>query len=235
MTVFFLLIMKFGILLSGGKDSVYSAYLASKEHELVCAITIVSENKDSYMFHTPNIDKVSLQCESMNIPLFIAKTKGVKEEELVDLKKAINDAKEKFGLDAIVTGAVGSKYQADRIQAICDQLGLKCINPIWQIDQVQLLRDLLANDFHVIVGAIAAYGLDKSWIGKEINDEMILKLIKLQKEIGLNPAFEGGEIESFVIDCPLFSKKIEIVDFSIELEDEITGRMIIKDAKLVEK
>lgn len=235
MNVVFHVNMRFGILLSGGKDSVYSAYLASKEHELVCAITIVSENSASYMFHTPNIDKVGLQCESMNIPLFIAKTKGVKEEELVDLKKAISDAKEKFNLDAIVTGAVGSKYQADRIQAICDQLGLECINPIWQINQVQLLKDLVANNFHVIVGAIAAYGLDKSWIGKEIDEEMISKLKKLQETIGLNPAFEGGEIESFVIDCPLFSKKISIVDYSIEMEDEITGRMIINDAKLVEK
>ena len=230
-----MVLMKFGILLSGGKDSVYSAYLVSKEHTLACAITIVSENDASYMFHTPNIDKVGLQCESMNISLLIAKTKGEKEKELIDLKKAISNAKEQFGLNAIVTGAVGSVYQAKRIQKICDELDLECINPIWQIDQVQLLRDLLENDFHVIVGAIAADGLDKSWIGKELDYVMIEKLIALQKKLGLNPAFEGGEIESFVTDCPLFSKKIKIIDSSIEMESEISGKLIIKDAVLVEK
>jgi diphthine-ammonia ligase len=227
--------MRFALLLSGGKDSLYSAYLASKKNEMVCAITIVSLNKDSYMFHTPNIDKVGLQCESMGIPLMIAKTKGVKEEELIDLKKAILNAKEIYGIDCIVTGAIGSKYQADRIQAICDEIGLVCLNPIWQKNQVELLHELIENDFHVIIGAIAAYGLDKNWIGKELDKKMILKLSELQKKIGLNPAFEGGEVESFVIDCPLFSKKIKIVSSHIEMENEITGRLIIDDANLVEK
>ncbi|MGE0793059.1 MAG: diphthine--ammonia ligase [Candidatus Woesearchaeota archaeon] len=227
--------MKFGLLLSGGKDSLYSAYLASKEHKLVCAITIYSENKDSYMFHTPNIKWVGLQTESMGIPLMIAKTKGVKEEELVDLKKAISDAVEQFGIECIVTGAIGSVYQAERIQKICDELGLVCLNPIWQKNQVELLHELVSNKFHVIVGAIAAYGLDKNWIGKELDSKMILKLSELQKKFGLNPAFEGGEVESFVIDCPLFSKKIEIVNSFVEMENEITGRLIIEDAKLVEK
>jgi diphthine-ammonia ligase len=227
--------MKVAILLSGGKDSVYSAYLASKEHELKCAVTIVSENKDSYMFHTPNIKWVGLQAESMNVPLFIAKTDGVKEDELVDLKKAISDVKEKFGVEGIVTGAIGSVYQASRIQAICEELGLVCLNPIWGIDQIKLLQDLVENDFHVIVGAIAAYGLDESWIGKELDSVMINRLSGLQKKFGLNPAFEGGEVESFVIDCPLFSKKIKIVASSVEMENEITGRLIIEEAKLIEK
>jgi len=62
--------MKAGILFSGGKDSTYSAYLAKKEgYELACLITIYSENKDSYMFHTPSIDKTKKQAEVMNIPL----------------------------------------------------------------------------------------------------------------------------------------------------------------------
>lgn len=227
--------MKCAILLSGGKDSLYSAYLASKEHKLVCAITIVSENKDSYMFHTPNISWVGLQAQSMDIPLMIAKTKGVKEEELIDLKKAISNAVEEFGIEGIVTGAIGSKYQAQRIADICEQLGLVCLNPIWEKDQVELLNELIENHFHVIIGAIAADGLNESWIGKELDSEMISKLALLQKKIGLNPAFEGGEVESFVIDCPLFSKKIQILSSHIEMENEITGRLIIEDAKLMDK
>ena len=227
--------MKYAILLSGGKDSLYSAYLASKNNELVCAITIFSQNKNSYMFHTPNIDKVSLQCESMKIPLMITKTKGEKEKELIDLKKGIADAMEKFGIECVVTGAIGSVYQAERIQKICDELGLICLNPLWQKNQIKLLHELLENKFRVIVGAIAADGLDKTWIGKELDQKMISKLTELQKKIGLNPAFEGGEVESFVIDCPLFTKRIEIVKSHIEMENQITGRLIIEEAKLVEK
>ena len=79
--------MKLGVLFSGGKDSTYAAYLAKQQgNELTCLITVYSENPDSYMFHTPSIRKTEHQAEVMQIPLLIGKTKGVKEEELVDLE-----------------------------------------------------------------------------------------------------------------------------------------------------
>jgi len=79
--------MKVAVLFSGGKDSVYSAYLTKKENELACLISIFSENPESYMFHTPSIEKTKKQAEVMELPLIIQKTKGEKEEELKDLKK----------------------------------------------------------------------------------------------------------------------------------------------------
>ena len=30
----------------------------------------------------------------------------------------------------------------------------------------------------------------------------------------INPAGEGGEIETFVLNCPLFKKELKIADFS---------------------
>ncbi len=68
--------MKLAALISGGKDSIYSMYLASKENDIVCFLTIESENKESYMFHTPNISLTSLQAESMGKPIIIGTTKG---------------------------------------------------------------------------------------------------------------------------------------------------------------
>ena len=73
--------MKLAVLFSGGKDSVYATYLAQQhKHEITCLISIFSENKDSYMFHTPSIGKTEKQAEVMQIPLLIQKTKGKKEE-----------------------------------------------------------------------------------------------------------------------------------------------------------
>ena len=73
--------MKLGILFSGGKDSCYAAWLAHQEgYEIGCLISLISENKESYMFHTPFIEKVSLQADTMNIPLISIKTRGEKEK-----------------------------------------------------------------------------------------------------------------------------------------------------------
>ena len=64
--------MKLGVLFSGGKDSTYAAYLAKKQgYELECLISVFSENKESYMFHTPSIAKTKKQAEVMEIDWFV--------------------------------------------------------------------------------------------------------------------------------------------------------------------
>ena len=61
------------------------------------------------------------------------------------------------------------------------------------------------------------------------------KLKELNVKIGFNIAFEGGEAESLVLDCPLFKKKLIIKEAEILEENKNTARLIIKKAKLIEK
>jgi len=204
--------MKLGVLFSGGKDSTMAAYLAKQEgNDLVCLITVYSENPDSYMFHTPSIKKTEQQAQVMNIPLLIGKTKGVKEEELIDLEEIIAKAKEKYNIEGIITGALHSDYQATRIQNICDKLELKCINPLWHKDEFAYLNEILENKFKVIIIGVAAYGLDDSWLGREINEKFIQDVTELHKKYKIHPAGEGGEFETFVINCPLFERELKII------------------------
>jgi asparagine synthase (glutamine-hydrolysing) len=203
--------MKLGILFSGGKDSTYAAYLASKEHDVKCLITINSENLYSFMFHTPAISKVKKQAEAMGIPLIEVITKGEKEKELFDLKKALTIARKKYKIEGIVTGAVESVYQASRIQKICDALDLEVFNPLWQKDQIELLNELIENKFEVILVVVAAEGFDTSWLGRKIDKKFVEDVKVLNKKYGINSAGEGGEYESFVLNCPLFKKRLKIV------------------------
>lgn len=208
--------MKCGVLFSGGKDSTFAAYLAKKQgNEISCLITIVSENPESYMFHTPSISKVEKQAEVMNIPLTIQKTKGEKEEELKDLEIAIEKAKTDYKIDTIVTGAVKSVYQKSRIQKICDILELECFNPLWQKDQFELLEELIKNNFEIIVTGVFAYPLDETWLGRKIDKEFVKEAKSLYEKYKINPAGEGGEFETFVLNCPLFSRRLKIKDKQI--------------------
>lgn len=229
-------IMKLGVLLSSGKDGMFAAYtMKNQNYELACAITIASKNESSYMFHTPNVNLVELQAESMGIPIVVQETKGEKEVELIDLKKAIMTAKEKYDIEGVVTGALYSNYQRERIEKICDGLGLKNFSPLWHIDQEFEMRQLLKDGFEIYFSSVAAYGLDKTWVGRLITEKDVDKLVKLNDKVGLNVAGEGGEFESLVVDCPLFSRKIRIEDFEIVVEDENTAAMVVKKAKLVSK
>ena len=192
--------MKVAVLFSGGKDSVYSAYLAKHAgHELVCLITIISENKESYMFHTPSIEKTKKQAEVMGIPLITETTKGEKEIELDDLERGIRKAMEQYGVEGIVTGAIQSIYQASRIQKICDKLKLELLNPLWEKSEFNYLRELIHNGFKVILTGVYAYPFDESWLGREIDGKFLEDIKPLHQKYQVHPAGEGGEFETFVL------------------------------------
>jgi ABC transporter with metal-binding/Fe-S-binding domain ATP-binding protein len=207
---------------------------AQEHHEIACLITLVSENPESYMFHTPNIDVTLLQSRAMRIPLVRARTKGEKENELIDLKNAITEAQKDYGIDGIVTGAVRSTYQASRVQKICHELGLWCFNPLWLKDQVELLNEVLEKGITAVISGIFAEPLDESYLGKEIDKEMISRLAKAGSTHHINPAGEGGEIETTVLDAPVFKKRI-IVTKNSTAYDKHAGIFRIEDAKLEEK
>ncbi len=226
--------MNLGVLFSGGKDSTFACYRAMEKNTVACLITLISENEDSYMFHTPNIRRTGLQAEAMGFSLLTWPTEGQKEEELEDLKAAIADAAELYGIDGIVTGAIESVYQAARMQRICLDLDLWCFNPLWQINQVDYLRLLLSEGFKIIISGVFAYPFDESWVGATLTEEMIQKLEQLQKKYKINPSGEGGELETFVLDGPLFKKRIEILKASRTYEN-YRGHFLIEDVRLVDK
>jgi asparagine synthase (glutamine-hydrolysing) len=228
--------MKIASLFSGGKDSVFALYKSMQAgYEVACLITIKSKRTDSYMFHIPNIEFAELQAKALKIPVIYMESSGVKEKELEDLKKAMEIAKKKYNVEGIVSGALASKYQSSRIKKLCDELNLNSINPLWGIDEEQYLRDLIKQKFNAIITGIAADGLNKSWLGRKIDNNCIedLKIIYEKNKIHL--AAEGGEYETFVLDCPLFKKKIKITDSEIIMENECTGQYVIKAAEFVEK
>lgn len=211
--------MKVGVLFSGGKDSTYSAYLAKqKGHELTCLISVFSENLESYMFHTPNIELVTKQAEVMNIPILIEKTKGKKEEELKDLENAIKKAKEKYQIEGIVTGAIKSNYQKSRITDLCTRLNLQSFNLLWHKDEIKYLNELIDNNFKIIIVGVFAYPLDKSWLGRLIDRRFINETKILKEKYKIHPAGEGGEFESFVLNCPLFKRELKVSDSNIRGE-----------------
>lgn len=223
--------MKVAVLFSGGKDSCYACYKAMQEHKVVCLISVISKNKESYMFHTPNITLTDLQAKAMEIPLIKKETKGEKEVELEDLKTIIKEAKNKFKIEGVVTGALASEYQASRIKTICEDLNLESINPLWNKEQDTFIKELINKKFEVMIVAVACEGLDESWLGKVITRENLPKLLELSEKYQFNAAFEGGEAETLVVNAPFFKKRINILKAKPKWHGS-SGIFIIEKAEL---
>jgi ABC transporter with metal-binding/Fe-S-binding domain ATP-binding protein len=226
--------MKLGVLFSGGKDSTLALHKASEKEEITCLITLVSSNRESYMFHTANIDVTALQAEALDLPLIQKATAGQLEVEVKDLKEAVAEAIKNYRIEGVVSGAVESVYQSTRIQRVCNQLDVWCFNPLWKRNQKEHLMEIVAKGFKVIISGVFAYPLDRTWLGKEIDRELIGKLVDLEKKFGLSPSGEGGEIETTVLDAPLFKKRIEILRSEVDAKGN-SGVFKIKEARLVLK
>jgi asparagine synthase (glutamine-hydrolysing) len=227
--------IKLGCLFSSGKDSAHALWIMLREgYPVECLIALKSRNPASYMFHTPAIEMVEKQAEAIGLPLVLKETKGEKEKELEDLKDALREAKEEYRIKGVITGALWSNYQKERIQRVSLSENLKVFSPLWHINQETVMR-LVVNNFEVIFTSISAYGLDKSWLGRRIEEEDVDRLVARDKKIGLNVAGEGGEFESLVLDGPMFKKKLVILNSEIDEEDENRARLVIKEVKFEDK
>ena len=69
---------------------------------------------------------------------------------------------------------------------------------------------MIKNKFKIIITGVFAYPLDEKWLGRKINKEFINDIKILNEKYKINPAGEGGEFESFVLDCPLFIKPLKV-------------------------
>lgn len=226
--------MKVAVLFSGGKDSTMAVYKAIQEgNQVDYLFSMVSENPHSYMYHVPNIHISELSAKAMGIPLIKGSTLGEEEKELDDLKLALEQLKD-LGVEAIYSGALFSVYQKSRIDKLCQDLGMKSVAPLWHSDPEEYMRDLIDLGFDFILTGVAAEGLDESWLGRKIDLEALDELIELNKKYGINVAFEGGEAETLVLDCPIFNKKIKIMESEIKWAYD-NGVLFIKDAVLEDK
>ncbi|MDD1667479.1 MAG: diphthine--ammonia ligase [Methanomicrobiales archaeon] len=226
--------MRLGVLFSGGKDSAFAAGRAMAKEEVACLITVRPSNPESYLFHTPNLHLTALQAEAAGLPVVSVSSAGVEEEEVADLSRAIVHAVEEHGIEGVVTGAIRSVYQATRVQRVCHSLGLWCFNPLWLRDEGEYLEELVSSGFRFLVSGVSAAPLGEEWLGREVDRAALGELTALARRHRMNPAGEGGEYESLVLDAPFFRKRIEIVRGSREFHGD-RGIYRVTDARLVAK
>ncbi len=222
--------MSNAVLYSGGKDSTFALHKAvASGVKIDLLITMLSKNRSSYMFHYPNVRHTELQAEALGIRQVFCETEGEKEKELADLEKVLVENK----VRVLVTGATYSRYQGDRINNIAKKLGIEHIAPLWHIDPIEELSTL-EKDYNAIITSVSAEGLDESFLGRRIDNEIIKRLQEINRKHGINMLFEGGEAESFVLDAPLFRKRIKVIKARTEWNG-VSGAYFIEEARLEEK
>lgn len=226
--------MNYGALFTGGKDSTFAMYLAKKENKRIsCLITIEPSDKDSYLYHFPNKKVIELISESVNIPLIYYKIHNA-QSEYTALEECLKIAKKEYKISHILNGAISSKFQKNNFRQICNSLNIELESPLWNKIPIDYLSELLANEFKIMLISVSTMGLDDTWLGRILGKEEIENIKRLSEKNQFNLNFEGGEAESLVLDCPLYSKQIKILKATPKWDGQ-KGIFEILDVCLVSK
>lgn len=216
-------------LVSGGKDSCYNMMqCVAAGHEVVALANLRPANHkdelDSYMYQTVGHEAIDLYSEAIGLPMYRRTIKGssvaigrdyteCEGDEVEDLYHLLKQIKEKERVEGVSVGAILSDYQRVRVENVCKRLNLQPLAYLWRRNQEDLLREMILSNVQATIIKVAAFGLDpEKHLGKTL-DQMEPYLKQISQEYGVHVCGEGGEYETFTLDCPLFRKRI-VVDSS---------------------
>jgi diphthine-ammonia ligase len=219
-------------LVSGGKDSIYAAYLADTQGWPVDELlTLEPDDPESMLYHTPNLDWVALQAEAWGKRHRSVRVEGRGEEaELAALRSALGG-----GRGPVVAGAIASSYQWARLLRVADELGRRAYTPLWRKDPGRVVREEVSAGLDIRLVHLAAEPLTVELLGRRLDLELLQELERRSRSVRrLNVAGEGGEYETLVVDAPFFRSRIEL-DRTEEQVSRSTARLMVRGAHLVPK
>jgi diphthine-ammonia ligase len=226
--------LNIAVLFTGGKDSVFAVHvLREKGLSVKVLISIVPSYEYSMLYHKPYPQVLMLQAYSMGVPLETAIVVDP-ERELTVLDEVLSRCVRRYGVSALASGAVLSRFQRERFEKIALKHGLEAIHPNWGIDQKTYLRTLTRYGIRFIIQSITTMGLPHSMLGKVLSMEDVERILVLSEKYGFNPSFEGGEAETLVVDAPLFKYRLEC-EGSVEERSEYEAFFNIKKCWLTPK
>ena len=113
-------------------------------------------------------------------------------------------------------------------------LGFQFFHPCGKWTRNRICMSLLSANFSIVITSVSCLGLDSAWLGCRLDHDKVNNLEKLSSKYGFNLNFEGGEAETIVTDCPLYTRKFVITKSVVTWEGE-RGIFEILDFELITK
>ncbi|MFA9189522.1 diphthine--ammonia ligase [Flavobacterium magnesitis] len=192
---------------SSGKDSALALYkiLQNPEFEINCLLTSVNQQFQRISMHGVRVELLEQQAESIGIPLEIMQIPEMPTMEVYEdvMQQTLEKLKNR-GITHSVFGDIFledlRKYREDKLAT----MGFKGVFPIWKIPTHNLIQEFIALGFKTIVVCVNERYLDKSFVGRIIDQQFIDDLPENVDVCG-----ENGEFHTFSFDGPIFSKPID--------------------------
>ena len=226
--------MKVAVLYSGGKDSTYAiAYALEKGWDVSYLLSIKPSRTDCYLFHYATVEHTQLQARLMGIPHIIVPCNVANPRLEANIVRKVV---EKNYVDAVILGGTG--LQVTQIKSVQDALlplGVETFASHAGYDHENLLRNMLNKSYKIMITQFAAEGLNVRWLGKILDKTSFEELKHLSQIYGFHIGGDGSAFDTFVVDCPLFNRRIEFGSVDKCMENAFSGYIVASSPILIEK
>ncbi|MEO5788408.1 diphthine--ammonia ligase [Gelidibacter sp.] len=207
---------------SGGKDSALALHktLKNKDLEVVALFTTFNEETRKSSMHSLPLEILSKQAKSIGIPLYTMyfskdlKNYDEKMLEAVTHFKTLDVTNFIFG-DLTASGL--KTYRESKL----NPLGIEVIEPLWDKSSDDIMKEFLESGIKTKIIVTQEGKLDKSYIGKTLDDNLISTFPK-----DIDVCGEQGEYHTLAYEGPLFKHPI---DFSISKVYETSYEFMLED------
>jgi uncharacterized protein (TIGR00290 family) len=191
---------------SSGKDSALALYKITQnsEYEISCLLTSVNQQFQRISMHGVRVELLEQQAKSIGLPLEIMQIPEMPTMEVYEnvMQETLSKLK-KQGINYSIFGDIFledlRKYREDKLIGI----GFEGVFPLWKIPTQELIQEFLALGFKTIVVCVNERHLDKSFVGRIIDQDFINDLPENVDVCG-----ENGEFHTFTFDGPIFATPI---------------------------
>ena len=191
---------------SGGKDSCLACHKAIKlGYQVKYLLNFISKEYKRCCFHGIEAKLLGLQAEAIGIPLVQKEVDSDMQAYEKEFKEAVEELKSK-GIKGMVFGDVYLEEHEQWVQRVCKDLGIQPINPLWDRPPDTIVKEFTDLGFKAIIVSAKADLFGKEFLGKPIDEAFLEEL----KQKNICPCGENGEFHTFVIDGPIFKRKIKI-------------------------
>lgn len=192
---------------SSGKDSALCLYkiMQTQQYDIISLLTSINEEYQRISMHGVRVELLQMQAESIGLPLLKVQIPDIPTMEIYEkaMLASLTDLKNK-GATASVFGDIFlddlRKYRENKLS----ELNLKGVFPLWGIPTDKLIHEFIDLGFKTITTCVNEKYLDKSFVGRIIDDAFLKDLPK-----NVDPCGENGEFHTFVFDGPIFKTPIQ--------------------------
>jgi uncharacterized protein (TIGR00290 family) len=192
---------------SSGKDSALALYktLQNSEFEISCLLTSVNQQFQRISMHGVRVELLEQQAQSIGLPLEIMQIPEMPTMEVYE--KVMQETLAKLKNQGVTHSIFGDifledlrKYREGKLA----EIGFEGVFPLWKNPTPDLIQEFMDLGFKTIVVCVNERFLDKSFVGRIIDQNFINDLPENVDVCG-----ENGEFHTFTFDGPIFSKPID--------------------------